>query len=141
MDNLYTIIADLCEQHKISVYKMCKDINIRGSVISDLKNGRKKGLNADTVAKIANYFGVATDSLIGIKQKEAPVLNKKDERDIAKELEKIRQSLENAAGLMFDGDPMSEEARESILAAMKLGLEVAKTKNKEKYTPKKYKKE
>lgn len=141
MDNLYIIIADLCEQHKISVYKMCKDINIRGSVISDLKNGRKKGLNADTVAKIANYFGVATDSLIGIEQKEAPTLNKKDERDIAKELEKIRQSLENADGLMFDGDPMSEEARESILAAMKLGLEVAKTKNKEKYTPKKYKKE
>ena len=36
---------------------------------------------------------------------------------------------------------MTDEARESILAAMKLGLEAAKLKNKEKYTPKKYKKD
>ena len=40
---------------------------------------------------------------------------------------------------MFDGEPLSPEATESILAAMKLGLEVAKQKNKEKYTPDKYK--
>lgn len=42
-------------------------------------------------------------------------------------------------GLMFDGAPMSGEARESIIAAMKLGLEVAKVRNKERFTPKKYK--
>ncbi len=41
---------------------------------------------------------------------------------------------------MSDSYPMSDEARESILAAMKLGLEAAKIKNKETYTPKKYRK-
>lgn len=35
---------------------------------------------------------------------------------------------------------MSDEARESIRAAMKLGLEAAKVKNKERFTPKKYRK-
>jgi len=46
--------------------------------------------------------------------------------------------METNEALMFDGNPMSEEARESILAAMKLGLEAAKSKNKARFTPKKY---
>jgi len=41
---------------------------------------------------------------------------------------------------MFDGNPMTDEAKESILAAMEVGLQMAKLKNKEKYTPKKYRK-
>ena len=44
-------------------------------------------------------------------------------------------------GLMFDGDPASPEAIESILSAMQIGMEMAKKKNKEKYTPKRYKKD
>ena len=48
--------------------------------------------------------------------------------------------LEHSGDLMFDGNPMSEEARESIRSALKLGLEAAKLKNKEIYTPKKYRK-
>ena len=51
------------------------------------------------------------------------------------------RSLETADDLQFDGDPMSDEARESIRAAMKLGLEAAKVKNKERFTPKKFRKE
>ena len=46
--------------------------------------------------------------------------------------------LENSGDLMFDGVPMSPEARDSLTAAMKLGLEAARLRNKETYTPKKY---
>ncbi len=65
MDNLYGIISDLCASRNISVYKMCKEIGIRGSVISDLKCGRKKGFNSDTATKIAHYFDVSVDYLLG----------------------------------------------------------------------------
>lgn len=75
------------------------------------------------------------------QSEKAPTLTKKDEHDIAKTMEKLKETLENEDGLMFDGDPMSEEAKASILAAMELGLQAAKLKNKEKYTPKKYKKD
>lgn len=44
-------------------------------------------------------------------------------------------------GLMFDGNPASPEAIESILSAMQIGMEMAKKKNREKYTPKKYRKD
>ena len=40
---------------------------------------------------------------------------------------------------MFDGNPASPEAVESILSAMQVGMEMAKKRNKELYTPKKYK--
>ena len=49
--------------------------------------------------------------------------------------------IQEKDGLMFDGDPASPEAVESILSAMQIGMEMAKKKNKEKYTPKKYKKD
>lgn len=71
---------------------------------------------------------------------KAPALTQRDERDIAKDLESIMANLESADGLMFDGNPMSDEARESMRAAIELGLRTVKVLNKETYTPKKYKK-
>lgn len=72
------------------------------------------------------------------KEKE---LTTKDEKDIKKILDKTREQLLSQEGLMFDGDPATPEAIDSILAAMQVGMELAKKKNKEKYTPKKYKKD
>lgn len=68
-------------------------------------------------------------------------LTRRDERDIEKILDQTREQLLSQEGLMFDGQPASPEAVESILSAMQVGMELAKKKNKEKYTPKKYKKD
>lgn len=67
-------------------------------------------------------------------------LTEKDERDIEKILNSTREHLLTQEGLMFDGDPATPEAIDSILSAMQIGMEMAKKKNKEKYTPKKYRK-
>ena len=69
-----------------------------------------------------------------------PKLKPRDEKDIKNILENTEQLLEQD-GLMFDGQPASQEAIGSILSAMQIGMEMAKKKNKEKYTPKKYKKD
>lgn len=68
-------------------------------------------------------------------------LSSRDTKQIEKIIKETRQKLTSQEGLMFDGDPASPEAIESILDAMELGMEMAKKKNKEKYTPKKYKKD
>lgn len=89
------------------------------------------------IKKIEDYLGV----VFTIEQKEkAPVLTQKDERDIADTMEQLIAQLSDGEALMFDGNPMTDEARASILSAMKLGLEAAKIRNKERFTPKKYKK-
>ena len=93
--------------------------------------------------KIADYFGVTIDYLMSGKEeseKEKPALTAKDKRDITQILDQTREQLMSQEGLMFDGKPASPEAIDSILSAMQIGMEMAKKKNKEKYTPKKYKK-
>lgn len=74
-------------------------------------------------------------------ERDESFLTKRDTKDIEKILDMTRAQLENQEGLMFDGDPASPEAIESIISAMQIGMELAKKKNKEKYTPKKYKKD
>ena len=69
-----------------------------------------------------------------------PQLKPRDEKDIKEILSSTEQLLKQD-GLMFDGQPVSPEAIDSILSAMQIGMEMAKKKNKEKYTPKKYKKD
>lgn len=99
--------------------------------------------NSEVLIKIADFYNVSIDYLMGrtLDSAKTYVLSEKDERDIAKDLEQLLIQLDSGEGLMFDGDPMSDEARASIRAAMKLGLEAAKVKNKERFTPKKYRKE
>lgn len=137
--DIYDKIESLLRQNNITAYKLAKDTGFSTGLLSQWKT-RKQKPSIDKIKKIAEYFSVPIDFFLSCEeQKTAPVLTKKDERDIAKDLEELKASLENNESLMFDGDPMTPEARESILAAMKLGLEAAKVKNKEKYTPKKYK--
>lgn len=136
----FDIFSELCAQKGLSVYKVCTEIGLNRSAVAKWKKGATP--NGTTIAKIADYFGVATDVLLNAPvQSSSPALTTKDVRDIARELDRLRKSLESGDTLMFDGDPMSEEARESILHAMELGLQAAKLKNKEKYTPKKYRKD
>ena len=67
-------------------------------------------------------------------------LTSRDQKEITKILDNTEQLLRQD-GLMFDGNPASQEEIDSIISAMKIGMELAKQKNKEKYTPKKYKKD
>ena len=73
------------------------------------------------------------DYLLDNEQKEKPTLNEKDERDIKVKIDEIINMMSNQQGLMFDGDPLTPEALESIRNAMELGMTAAKLKNKEKH--------
>jgi len=135
----YDTFKVLCEKKGVSCKRAVTEMGFSNSLATKWKNTGATP-QGETLSKIADYFGVSVDYLLGTEQQKTPGLTKKDERDIAKELERMRESLESGQALMFDGDPMSSAARESILAAMKLGLEAAKKMNKETYTPKKYRK-
>ena len=49
---------------------MCKEAEVSRASLTDLKMGRKQSLSADTLSKIASYFGVSVDYLLGNEQKE-----------------------------------------------------------------------
>ena len=119
---------------------LAKATGMSTGLLSQWKSRMQKP-SAAKLSKVAAHYGVTTDYLLTGEEKEnAPAPTEKDKRDAAKEVKRIMDDLENSGELMFDGVPLSDEARESLAAAMKLGLEAARLKNKETYTPKKYRK-
>ena len=143
MGNLYEKIAEACKQKGTNPSAMCLALGMSKSTLSDLKSGRKKSLSSETILKIANYLEVSSDILLSTdsqQTKNTSTLTSRDQHDIAKDLEAFMKEMDQGGDLMFDGNPLSDEAKESIVAAMKLGLEAAKLKNKERFTPKKYRK-
>lgn len=138
---MYEIFQKLLDKHGITAYKVAKETGITTATLTNWKKGRYVP-KQDKLQKIADYFGVTVEYLMTGKVQEngSLKLTLKDERDIKSILESTEQLLQQD-GLMFDGEPASQEAIDSILSAMRVGMELAKEKNKEKYTPKKYKKE
>ncbi len=136
----FDTFSALCDKRGVSCKKAVTDIGLSNSLATKWK---KTGATpqGETLNRIADYFGVSTDFLLGKANENTPTLSNKDERDIARDLEAIIADLDKGGALMFDGDPMTDEAKESIKAAMKLGLQAAKQKNKESFTPKKFRKE
>ena len=64
MSLLYENLARLCEKKGITPYRMCRDCGIQPSVMTDLKMGRRKSVKAETAGKLADYFGVAVQTLL-----------------------------------------------------------------------------
>lgn len=139
---MYEIFEMLLKEHGITAYRVSKETGVTTATLTSWKQG-KYTPKPEKLQKIADYFGVSLEYLMSGKEaseQSDAELTKKDERDIKNILANTEQLLKQE-GLMFDGDPASPEAIESILSAMQVGMEMAKKKNKEKYTPKKYKKD
>lgn len=73
MCKMYTIIESLCQERGIRPGKLCTELNISRGTLSDLKAGRTRKLSAENLEKIALFFGVSTDFILGNPEtKNAP---------------------------------------------------------------------
>ena len=118
MYNLYENIYALCSEHHITPGGLCGELGFRRSVLSDLKNGRKKSLDTTTLVKIADYFGVSVDYLLnGANTKKAPTDN--DGREIPHAA--YREVLqEGGIRLLLDTDAkVSEDTLHEIVEFIK----------------------
>ena len=50
---------------------MCVELGLSKSLMTDLKAGRKKTVRVDTARKIADYFGVTVDRVLGAEKETA----------------------------------------------------------------------
>lgn len=131
----------------INQVELCQRTGIPKSSMSMYLSGERSP-RQNRLSQIAEKFNISEAWLMGY---DVPMertdslsdetLSQKDKRDILDIISSTKAELLSQEGLMFDGDPASPEAIESILNAMEIGMEMAKKKNKEKYTPKKYKKD
>ena len=141
---MYEIFEKLLKERGITAYRVSKETGVTTATLTSWKQGKYTPKTAN-MQKIADYFGVSLSYLMTGKEEDEqtpqePQLKPKDKKDIEEILASTEELLQQD-GLMFDGDPASPEAVASILSAMQIGMEMAKKKNKEKYTPKKYKKD
>lgn len=152
MGNFQNIFKRLRTSAGLTQAEMGKKLGISRSTIGMYETGAREP-DFETLENIADFFNVDIDYLLGRTDKitilpetaghnysDSYALTPKDERDIEKILDSTREQLLTQEGLMFEGDPATPEAIDSILSAMQIGMEMAKKKNKEKYTPKKYRK-
>lgn len=127
MATIIEIIDQLCLEKGIKGSKLCDDIGISRSTLTELRKGRAKTLSIKNANKIADYFNVSVEYLLGTnEQKEIPADKGSEDIDIAVELEEMMQKLESDGSLMFDGNPASPEAIRSIKTALEMGLRYAR---------------
>ena len=67
----YDILKKLCEEKNISPSKAATECGISRSTVTWWKQ-HKTSPNSEQVSKLAEYFGVSTDYLLGNEQKEKP---------------------------------------------------------------------
>ena len=141
---MYEIFEQLLQKYKVTAYKVSKETGVTQSTLSDWKRGRSTP-KTDNMKKIADYFGISIDYLMTGKEepeKKESELTARDARDISKDLKRIMEKLSSKEdGLAsFDGEELDPEAAELFKDELEIALRRLKLINKEKYTPKKYKK-
>ena len=140
-------LRELRTKNNLTLKELSAKSGISVSFISDIENGRRNP-SIETLKTLANALGVSADEFLkdsstNTKSKDTKTeLNKRDLKDIAKDVDSIMKKLNNdEAGPTYYNDiEMKEEDKELFRSAIELALKNIKIKNKETYTPKKYKK-
>lgn len=132
MDTVQKII-ELLEIKGVSAAKMSRDLGFSNAIFYQWKKGLQNP-SAEKISKMADYFGVSADYLLGNEEikKEAPVLNDKDKRDIAARLKELRDDLTKADGLMFDGMKLNEQTLDFLMSSLERDITTATLLAKQK---------
>jgi len=144
MSNLSENLRRLRQEHKLSINKLATLSGINKSTISEIENKKILNPSRNTLEKLAIALETSMDNLSSGVQNETEKseLNKRDLRNIAKDVDSIMDKLDKGeAGPTYYNDiEMKDEDKELFRSALEYALKTIKVKNKEKYTPKKYRK-
>mgnify|MGYP000145192599 FL=1 len=138
---MYEVFEQLLRKKGVSSYKVAKEAGVTQTALSNWKSGRSTP-TAKTLQKIADYFGVTIDYLMTGDNSSEQGLTARDNRDIAKDLDSIMEKLTSGENgpASYNGEEISPEAAELFKDELEIALKRLKLINKDKYTPKKYKK-
>ncbi|MFQ7219434.1 helix-turn-helix domain-containing protein [Enterocloster sp.] len=140
---MYEIFEKLCQSHKVTPYRVCKETGLTTATISNWKAGRYTP-KADKLQKIADYFGVTIEYLMTGKEngEKSSELTARDERDIAKDLDRIMGEIRKGddGPLYYNGIEIDNASLSLLENAIEYALKETKKENKVKYNPNKNKK-
>ena len=135
-------IAMLRKEMGMNQMELAKYLRLSQQTISKYENG-KADPDKETLIRLSELFNVSTDYIIGHSDKrDHSELTYKDNRNIAKTLDVLKDQIDNneSGELNYNGIEVTDDDAELLMDALDMALRRIKKKNKEKYTPKKYKK-
>ena len=137
MSNGVEYVRDICKSRKIPVSTLEKACGFSNGYLNPKKLSK---IPYDRALLIADYLDVDVQNILGVAT--PPQLTARDERDIARDLERIMEKLSNEEDgpASYDGEPLSPESAELFREELEIALKRLKIINKEKYNPNKNKK-
>ncbi|EKQ52406.1 MULTISPECIES: helix-turn-helix transcriptional regulator [unclassified Clostridium] len=154
MDDLGTLLKEKRNELKLSLRDAASLIGISHSYLSMLEKGIDPRNNSvikptpETLNLISNAYNIDYNKLmklvgyINLNTDEQTNLTEKDKKDIQKDLKEIMDEYreQKDGSKYYNGVELQDEDFDYLELAMQVALEKIKVKNKEKYTPIKFKK-
>ena len=126
--DIYEKVQHLAKNQGLSVRELGNKLNIGPTTLYKWKKQTPK---SDILIKVADYFGVSTDYLLG-RSDDKYDLSPQEKIDIGIEAEKMMKGLNDEGSINFYGEPMSEEDKEATLSALNLLMTINRKKAKKK---------
>lgn len=121
-------VKELANKQSISIVELEEKL---GFGRNSLYSWKKKTPNGDRLTKVADFFGVSTDYLLGRTDDKAS-LSPKEIEDIGQMADRMINGLESENSVNFYGEPMSDEDKTALKTALLVALEMNKKRSKQK---------
>ena len=133
---LYERIKELSRERHITIAELENHLEFRNG---SMRRWDLHQPSVDKLQKVADYFDVSTDYLLGRTDKKHYYdLTDKDNADIGKQVDNMLAGLDSKAEVNYYGEPMTDEDRSKMRVAMIAALQAAQIESRKKFTPKKY---
>ena len=111
----YDVFKRLCDEKGVSCNRAATEMGLSNATATKWK---KTGAtpSGDTLSKIAVYFDVSIDDLLGNEEK--PAAPKDGEPDVKEALTDMAKSAAQGALLMYDGEPLDEASLRVVIATL-----------------------
>lgn len=126
-------IQALCKDRNITVAALERECGLGNATVKKWSISIPSG---DRLSKVADYFDVSVDYLLGRE------LTTRDERDISKDLDRIMNEIHNGENgpLYYNGEEIDKASLGLLQNAIEYALRETKKENKIRYNPTKNKK-
>ena len=113
----YDVFKRLCDEKGVSCNRAATEMGLSNATATKWK---KTGAtpSGDTLSKIAVYFDVSIDYLLGNEEK--PAAPKDGEPDVKEALTDMAKRAAQGALLMYDGEPLDAETQRAFEASLRV---------------------
>lgn len=139
-----SILAKLLEEKGMTAADLARLADVKVTTIYSIIKRNNTKVDLDILIRISNVLNVPveyfhTGTYDSKWNQTLPPLTPRDEREIARDLEKMLADLDDQNGMAAMGGTVEDdEDRELLKASLLTSMQLAKRIAKKKFTPKKY---